>query len=169
PGPAGRGGCVYTARIRWPAAISPARIVAANSGVPMKTRSSGWVTKALWNPPPHPGPLRPRGRRGRCGGAHLFPLRPSGGRGRGPARSAGRVRWATKSSGGLQRAAALCLGELFQDHPALQDRDVIDKQDAVQMIDLVLQTGREQSFGLDLADLVLVVEIAQPDCPWPRD
>src|SRR4029077_19315400 len=38
----------------------------------------------LWNPPPHPNPLRPRGRRGSCRRAANFPLRPSGGRGRGP-------------------------------------------------------------------------------------
>ena len=40
---------------------------------------------------------------------------------------------------------------------------MVDKQNPVEMVDLVLQAGREQPFRLDLADLVLVVEIAQPD------
>ncbi len=62
-----------------------------------------------------------------------------------------------------QFAAALCLRELAQDHVALQRRDVIDEQNPVEMVDLVLDAGREQALRLDFADLVLVIEIAQPD------
>src|SRR5438477_12525053 len=105
------------ARSRCPDAISPSRIVAAKSGVPMKTRSSGRVAID-----PHEQEL----------------------------------------SGG-QHAAALGLRELAQDHAALQRGDVIDEQNAVEMVDLVLQAGREQPPRLDLADFVLMVEIAQSD------
>ena len=55
------------------------------------------------------------------------------------------------------------LGELAQDHSALQQGEMVDEQHAVEMVDLVLQAGREKPRGLDLADLVLVVEIAQAD------
>src|SRR5437868_12285280 len=48
-------------------------------------------------PPPHPGPLRPRGRRGSCGGTG-FPSPPFRGRGRGPRQRRGRVTWANSSS-----------------------------------------------------------------------
>src|SRR5438046_10765593 len=68
-----------------------------------------------------------------------------------------------------QDAAALGLGELAQDHAALQRRDVVDKQDAVEMIDLVLQTSCEEALRLDLADFVLVVKIAQPNLGRPLD
>src|SRR3989442_11151243 len=40
-------------------------------------------------PPPHPNPLRPRGRRRGAAAASFSPLRPSGGGGRGPSRGDG--------------------------------------------------------------------------------
>src|SRR6266436_3601628 len=86
--------------------------------------------------------------------ATIFPLRPSGGRGRGPARSAGRVRWAAQSLSRRQGAAALRFRQLAQDHPAFEGRDVIDEQHAGEMVDLMLQAGGEEALGVDLAELV---------------
>ena len=40
---------------------------------------------------------------------------------------------------------------------------MVDEEDAIEMVDLVLKAGREQPFRLDFSDLVLVVDIAQPD------
>ena len=46
----------------------------------------------------------------------------------------------------------------FLDHPvALELGDVVDEQNAVEMIDLVLQNGGEQALGQDLAFLPLAV------------
>ena len=53
--------------------------------------------------------------------------------------------------------------------PRFRRRDVIDEQHAFEMVHLVLDAGREQALGLDLADLVLLVEIAQPDRGRPLD
>ena len=44
----------------------------------------------------------------------------------------------------------LLLGQPAQDHVALQRRDVIDEQHAVEVVDLVLQAGGEQPLALDL-------------------
>src|ERR1700680_4827543 len=130
----------------------------------MKTRSRGTPTA------PHltPALSAPGGGEGGAA-ATAFPLRPSGGRGRGPRRRRGRVRWAPQSLGRLQGAAALRFRQLAQNHPALEGRDVIDEQHTVEMVDLVLQAGGEEALGVDLADLVLVVEIAQPDRRRARD
>src|SRR5437764_9569856 len=151
--------------MRCPAAISTSRIVAANSGVPMNTSESGTATACFGNPPPHPSPLRPPmdrgGRRGSWRSAAL-PSPPFRGEREGPIVE----RWEGEVGIDLSRlegAAALGLLQLAQDDAALQRRDVIDEQDAVQMIDLVLQASRQQALRLDFADLVLVVEIAQPD------
>src|SRR4051812_21600317 len=57
----------------------------------------------------------------------------------------------------------LRLQELAQDDVALQRREMIDEQDALEMIHLVLNTGREQTVGFELADLVLMVEVAHLD------
>src|SRR5689334_4208425 len=77
---------------------------------------------------------------------------------------------ALRGSGGSRNyPAAFGLGELAQDHPALQRRDVVDKENAVEVIDLVLQAHREQPRRLYLADLVLVVEVAQADPRGTRD
>ena len=51
---------------------------------------------------------------------------------------------------GVRSPSASLLGELAQHHVALQRREVIDEQHAVQMVDLVLQAGGEQPVGLDL-------------------
>src|SRR5439155_5151600 len=60
-------------------------------------------------------------------------------------------------------SAALCLGELAQDHSALDQREVVDKEDAVEVLDLVLQAGGEEPRGVHLTDLVLMIEVAQPN------
>src|SRR5260221_11610426 len=97
PRPAGRGGWVYTAAMRCPAAISAERIVAANSGVPIKTSDSGSVIRRPIQPPP----LRRSRRR--------LPPPPAGeGRGGGSA-------WLSR----LQGAALFRLGQLAQDDAAL--------------------------------------------------
>src|SRR5215469_7723461 len=72
-------------------------------------------------------------------------------------------------SGGDRRLETLGLAELAQDDAALQRRDVIDEQHAVEMIDFVLDAGGEQVFGLELADFVLRVEIADTDRRRPFD
>src|SRR5215469_13155169 len=67
------------------------------------------------------------------------------------------------SGGSRWCPAAFGFGELAQDHPTFQRRDMVDKEDAVEMIDLMLQAHSQQPRGLHLADLVLVVEIAHAD------
>src|SRR6202011_5130623 len=67
------------------------------------------------------------------------------------------------SSGRDGNSAALCLGELAQDHSTLHQREMVDKKDAIEVLDLMLQAGGEEPLGVHLADLVLVVEIAQTD------
>src|SRR5580692_5358639 len=57
----------------------------------------------------------------------------------------------------------LRLHQLAQDDVALESRQMVDEQDAVQMIHLMLDAGGERSFGRELPDLVLMVEIAHPD------
>src|SRR6476659_285165 len=65
----------------------------------------------------------------------------------------------TTRMAGSGRVALGRLGELL-DHPvALQLRQVVDEQHAVELVDLVLDAGREQSAGLDL--LLLAVEVAE--------
>src|SRR5713226_3133627 len=66
-------------------------------------------------------------------------------------------------SGGRRCREALRLGELAQNDVALQRRDTVDEEDALEMIHLVLDDGGEQTLGRHLADLVLVIEIAHPD------
>src|SRR5487761_38500 len=66
-------------------------------------------------------------------------------------------------SGGDRRLETLGLAELAQDDVALQRRDVVDEQHAIEMIDLVLDAGSEEALGFEFADLVLLVEIAQAD------
>src|SRR5688572_10783565 len=41
------------------------------------------------------------------------------------------------------------LGELLDHHLPLQPRNMVDEQDAVEVIDLVLQAGRQQAIRLD--------------------
>src|SRR5438128_268302 len=138
--------------MRWPAAISAARMVAANSGVPMKIRSSGVITQDT-------------ARLLRC--ARNDRNRSSL---RGAERRSNLVGLAReKLLRRRQRFAALGLRQLPKDHAALQRRDVIDEQHAVEMVHLVLDAGGEEALRLYLADLVLVVEIAQPDRRRPLD
>src|SRR5665213_3453684 len=65
--------------------------------------------------------------------------------------------------GGNGRLQAFRLGELAQDDAALQRGDMVDEQHALEMVDLVLDAGREQARGLPFADLAMLVEIAQAD------
>src|SRR5215469_9297231 len=67
------------------------------------------------------------------------------------------------SGGSRWRPASLGLGKLAQNHTAFQRRNMVDKEDAVEVIDLMLQAHSQQPRGLHLADLVLVVEIAHAD------
>src|SRR5438128_11924973 len=107
--------------MRCPVSISASRIVAANAGVPMNTRSSASLG----------------------GGAVIIrsPRTPPLGRDGNP--------------------GALCLGELAQDHSTLHQREVVDKEDTIEVLDLVLQAGGEEPLGAHLAALVLMVDV-----PW---
>src|SRR5580692_8776522 len=61
------------------------------------------------------------------------------------------------------RTVAGALGGFLEllDHPvALELRDVVDEENAIEMVDLVLQDGGEQALGQDLAFLALAVERA---------
>ncbi len=51
----------------------------------------------------------------------------------------------------------------------LQPGYVVDEQLAVEMVDLMLETGGEQALGLDLAALVVSVEEAHADFRGARD
>src|SRR6202022_112049 len=112
--------------MRCSESVNAARTVAANAGVPMKTRSSA-----------------------RCGAVVFItrsaPCRPSPG------------------LGGCRLSAALRLGELAQDHAAFDQGEMVDEENTVEVFDLMLQAGGEKPRRLHFADLVLVVEIAQPD------
>src|SRR3981081_4811240 len=54
------------------------------------------------------------------------------------------------------------LGEFLDDALALEPGDRVDEQDAVEVVDLVLDAGREQALGLDLLGLAVEVEILEP-------
>src|SRR5713226_10579303 len=66
-------------------------------------------------------------------------------------------------SGRFGCGEALRLGELAQDHVALQRRDMVDEEHTLQMIHLVLNDGGEQPLRPHLANLVLVIEVADAD------
>src|SRR5712691_9649668 len=51
------------------------------------------------------------------------------------------------------------LGELLEDAVALELGKVVDEQDAVEMVDLVLQAGGEEPIGLDLLRRTLEIEV----------
>ena len=68
----------------------------------------------------------------------------------------------------LARLLPLLLGQPAHDHVALQRRQVIDEQHAVEMVDLVLQAGGEQAVGLDLAPRAGLVQVAHLDPRRPR-
>src|SRR5476649_443398 len=66
--------------------------------------------------------------------------------------------------GGL---ALRALDEFFLDPVALQLRKMVDEEDAVDMIDLVLQHAGEQSLGLDLDGVAFEIEKARCDFLGP--
>src|SRR5690606_10041097 len=68
----------------------------------------------------------------------------------------------------LAHVRPLQLAQLAQDDVPPERGQMIDEQYAVEMIDLVLDAGREQTLCLELADLVVVVEIAHADRARPR-
>src|SRR5471030_842021 len=78
-------------------------------------------------------------------------------------RSGSVMRASPRFSYRLEDLGAFRLGQLAQDDVALQRRDVVDEEDALEMIHLVLDDGREQPLGVQLANLVLMVEVAHPD------
>src|SRR5690606_41985675 len=57
----------------------------------------------------------------------------------------------------------------LQQHLPLQRADAIDKQDAIDMIDLVLQDAREQAFRLDLHRLAMLVHSRDDDADGAID
>src|SRR5665213_2534924 len=65
--------------------------------------------------------------------------------------------------GGNGRLQAFRFRELAQDDAALQRGDMVDEKHTLEMVDLVLDAGREQAPGFPFADLAMLVEIAQAD------
>src|SRR5688500_10976033 len=55
------------------------------------------------------------------------------------------------------------LRKLPEDHVAAQGGEVIHEEDAVEMVDLVLQAAGEKPVGLDLVLHALAIEIAHTD------
>ncbi len=56
-----------------------------------------------------------------------------------------------------------CFGEFFDDAVAFELGNMVDEKHAVGVIDLMLQAGREQAFGLDLVCLTVEIEILDLD------
>src|SRR6516165_4819510 len=107
----------------YPASTSAASMVAANAGVPMKTRPDGFLE-----------------------GVAVIARLPR-----------------TPALGGRENSAALCLGEFAQNHPTFDEGQVVDKQNSVEVFDLVLQASGEKPLGMQLTELVLLVQVAQSD------
>ena len=63
-----------------------------------------------------------------------------------------------------REALPLCLGKLAQDQGPLERGQVIDEEDAVQMVDLVLQAARQQAVGLDLLRRTRSARATSPKC-----
>src|SRR3954471_9429126 len=59
------------------------------------------------------------------------------------------------------------LDQLAQDHVALQGGEMIDEQDAVEMVDLVLDAAGEQALRLELALQALLGQVAHLDLLRP--
>src|SRR4051812_2301340 len=76
-----------------------------------------------------------------------------------PMRREGRCRSARLS---VLFGALGSFGEFLDDAVALELGDMVDEQDAVEVVDLVLDAGREQALGLDLVGLAVEVEILEP-------
>src|SRR5260370_40879278 len=80
-----------------------------------------------------------------------------------------------RSSGGQGGLRLFCcaqlrrLGKLLGDAIAFQLRNVVDEQLAIEMIDLMLDTGRKQPGRLLLMGLAIKVGVAKPHCRGPLD
>src|SRR5262249_26369625 len=73
-------------------------------------------------------------------------------------------------SGPLGCRFSLCLLlELAHDHVAFEPRQVVDDQLAVEVIDLVLDGGREQALRGELLPLALAIEDLDGRGRWPLD
>src|SRR5690606_1997103 len=59
------------------------------------------------------------------------------------------------------------LGELLDDAVALELRDMVDEEDAVQVIDLVLDAGGKQPGAVKLLLLSIAIEEPHPALRWP--
>src|SRR5690349_7333223 len=76
------------------------------------------------------------------------------------------------AGGGMRRvepAGPLHLPEPAQNDAALQGADVIDEENALKMIHLVLEAGREQPVGVQLLGRVVLIEVAHMDARRPLD
>src|SRR6516225_5786020 len=69
----------------------------------------------------------------------------------------------TPELGSRESLAALCLGELAQDHPTLDEGQVVNEQDPVEVFDFMLQASGKKPLGVHLADLVFLIQIAHSD------
>src|SRR5581483_5849976 len=69
----------------------------------------------------------------------------------------------------LRRDPAPVLGEALDHHVALQLRNVVDEQLAVEVIDLMLQAGGKDTSGIDLLQLAVPVKVAHADRGRPLD
>ena len=63
----------------------------------------------------------------------------------------------------LHLLASCRLGEFLDDAVALELGHMVDEQHAVDVVDLVLQAGRQQALGLDLVRLAVEIEIFDLD------
>src|SRR3546814_19656340 len=68
---------------------------------------------------------------------------------------------------GERGAGLLRLQALAQDHVALQRRQVVDEENAVEVVHLMLDAGGQQALGVHLPDSVLAVEEAHADLRRP--
>src|SRR5438105_295042 len=68
-------------------------------------------------------------------------------------------RWRSRS---FRRAQLRRLGKFLGDAIALQFREIIDEQFAVEMIDLVLDAGREQAGRFFFVHLAVEIGVAEP-------
>src|SRR5262249_3535463 len=117
-----------------PAATSALSAGTAKSGVPMKARRRRAIivpAKTRWGPLATTAPATSRG-------------------------SAETPRWGSERvlAIALEDAGALRLQELAQDHVALERGDVVDEQDAVEMVHFVLDASGQQAVRRELAHLI---------------
>src|SRR5437868_14852792 len=67
----------------------------------------------------------------------------------------------------LLRRALGCLGKFLLHTIALQLRQIVDEQHAIEMIDLVLDAGREQALGVSFMHLAVEIGKSHPSPPLP--